>query len=336
MSIGASLFAINFNIDFRKNYIYNSNFRTLTLSDVFLFIGTNPIIEYPILNMQFRKMQLYENIRFFYIGNTLSFNYNICNIGIKNEQLLRLLLGKIFYSSIIFHVNDVMCIFGTIVSKLNNTFYPMLLELACTTHLNFPYNTSMLFSGDISIGELGMLSKYRIRSLYTKSRIIKMCYFICINYEFSDETNLAISENIYQGYSGSMELDKYNVILPNNVHIENSRHFFNCEGRFFISNMVIHKKNKVINNETIIYNILNLMGIGCFAIYLFVLIYHKLLKLMSKYTVDVKVYILFIIKIVNRYFINIITTLKENYKIDFISRVSYNLSVLLHRSTNFV
>ena len=43
-------------------------------------------------------------------------------------------------------------------------------------------------------------------------------------------------------------------MLPSNTFIENTSFFLNCEGRMFVSNVAVHKKKKICNTESVLYN----------------------------------------------------------------------------------
>ena len=232
------------NIDLRKYYFFNNNIKSLDLNNVFLFLGTNIKTDSPILNLKIRNLKYKYNqkVKLCYIGNKVLLNYSFIHLGINTNSLLLLLLGKSFFCKTINFFNNII-FFRSTTFKLS-TNYSLLLDVLSYYLLkkNFIFNHLSLFASDISLYELGIVSFYYTKSNFIKNNDIKLCYLMGVDYN-----NFKLSENIltiYQGHHGNIGLQKASILLPSNTFIENNNFFINCEGRFFVANLVITKKKK--------------------------------------------------------------------------------------------
>ena len=47
---------LNLNLDLRKYYLFDNSIKSLELNNVFVFLGTNPKVDSPILNLKIRNL----------------------------------------------------------------------------------------------------------------------------------------------------------------------------------------------------------------------------------------------------------------------------------------
>jgi len=236
---------LNLNIDLRKYYIFNNSIKSLDLNNLFIFIGTNLKLDSPILNLKIKnlKYKYNKNIHICYIGHKIVLNYSFLHLGLNTNSFLKLLLGKSFFNKTM-NIYDNINYFFSVALKQINTFSKLIdLVSFFLQKKNFVFNYLTLFSSDVSIYELGLISYYYTRSNYIKNNNLKMLYLVGVDYNNFTVSNKYL--NIYQGHHGSIGLQKSDIILPSNLFIENNNFFINCEGRFLVSSLATIKKKKI-------------------------------------------------------------------------------------------
>jgi hypothetical protein len=250
---------LNLNIDLRKYFIFNNNFKSFELNNTFLILGTNPKIDSPILNIKIKhlKYKLNKKINICYIGNKIILNYDLIHIGINTSSLVQLLYGKLFFCKILKKVYNVICLFSIGFSLFFNNLLSISLDVLSffLKKQHFICNYITLFSSDVSVYDLGIVSYYYSKSIFINNNNTKMSYLLGVDYNNFEINNSLF--NIYHGHHGNIGLKNSNIILPSNTFIENSGLYINCEGRLLVSNVIVNKKHKINNNESILYNLFN-------------------------------------------------------------------------------
>lgn len=240
---------LNLNIDLRKYFIFNNNIKTFELNNVFLILGSNPKIDSPILNMKIRqiKYKFHKKINICYIGSKLLINYSLIHLGININSFINILYGKSFFCNIIKKIYNIICLFSIGFNFFFNNFLSISLDMLSffLKKQNFIYSYITLFSSDVSIYELGIISYYYTKSIFINNVNAKLYYFLGVDYN-NMYLNNNYKYNIYHGHHGNIGVLNSNIILPSNNYIENTCFFLNCEGRFFVSNTATTKKKKLI------------------------------------------------------------------------------------------
>lgn len=324
----------NFNMDLRKYYLFNNSIKSMEINNVFLIVGTNLKVDSPILNLKLRTLKYKYNkkINICYIGQKVTLNYPLIHLGMTMNTLINLFLGKSFYCKLLNIYSNIVCFFSILFNK-NYTFFNFIDKLSSLLWgKNFIVNYLTLFTSDISLYELGMISHYYVKSDSVKRNPLKMCFFLGVDFEKMRVPLNTI--NIYQGHHGNIGFKQSDITLPGNTFIENTSYFINCEGRLFSSNTAIKKKKKILFNETILFNLFSLFNTNKKSLkQIFVLFFHRVPFFFTKYKYMLK---LFFISSVDKsfYIKNRNFSINRNfYKGDIISQSSYNVLKLMHTNS---
>jgi NADH dehydrogenase/NADH:ubiquinone oxidoreductase subunit G len=330
---------LNLNVDLKKYYIFNTMISNFDLHNVFLIIGTNPKLDSPILNMKIKhlKYKFNKKIKLGYIGSRILINYSLNHIGLTNKSLINLLYGKSFFCKVIKKCFNILCLFSHSISYLNNSLFFSLFN-TLSSNLKTQYficNTLSLYSNDINLSELCLLSYYYSISNYIVKKKKKIIYLLGVDFQ-----NMVIPSSsyvIYQGHHGDKGILNANIVLPSNLYIENTSFFFNCEGRLFVSNIAINKIKKIKNDSNILYNLFILLFNVSFNYYIGLIssFFYKIVSFFKKQHFNIP----FILKNNNytMWLSKNITTIKHSFfKMDVISKHSFYLSKEnINHSNNF-
>ena len=335
-SINANL---NLNLDLRKYYIFNNNIKTFDLNSVFLLMGCNPQVDSPILNMKLRqiKYKYKKRINVGYVGSKLLINYSMVHLGLKTSSMMQLFYGKSFFCKIISKINNVVCLYSVGLSYLLNHNLPVTLDLLSIflRKHNFIQNHLSIYTSDVSLHELGVNSYYYYKSTFIRKFKAKFFLFLGVDYN-----NMCLSgiDNyvIYNGHHANVGVSVANVILPSNLYVENTCFFLNCEGRLMVSNVAITKKKKIVNNESVIYNLFNFLcegeGLLVNLRRVFLLFFYKTSFFFTKYKYVVKTYIQ---GSTSCFFSDtVLSVTNDFYNMDVISKSSYYLVQLRNQETS--
>lgn len=331
---------LNLNVDLRKYYFFNNSMKSLELNNIFFFLGTNPKVDSPILNLKIRNLKFKYNkqINVCYIGSKVLLNYSFMHLGLHMNTMIKLFLGKSFFCKTIDNFYNIIFFFSVAMKQNNNFSFLMDLASFFLKKKNFIFNYLTLFSSDVSLHELGIVSYYYTKSNYILNNDIKMCYLLGLDYN-----NMVLNDHIlkiYHGHHGNIGLKFSDIVLPSTTFIENNNFYINCEGRFFVSNLAITKKKKMSYNESILYNLFNFFFTGkkenVQLINIFIFFFYKLPFFFTKYKYSNKLYLTLATSLKKLYFSNnFITILHNYYSTDVISQSSYYLSKLKFKKNNF-
>ena len=158
------------NIDLRKYFIFNNTINSLEYNNLFFIIGCNTKVDSPILNMKIChiKYKYNKKIQIFYIGSKLFLNYEMNHLGISNRTLVLFLFGKSHSCYTLNNSYNVNFLYSVGASLfISNILFISLEYLSFfLKNNNFIYSYITLFSSDVSVYELGILSTYHNSSPY--------------------------------------------------------------------------------------------------------------------------------------------------------------------------
>lgn len=86
--------APHFNVDFRSQYLFNSQITGLDETDFLLIVGCNPKIENPVLNARIRKAKEINGLEVAVIGSAANLAYEYVHLGNSVATLEELAKGE--------------------------------------------------------------------------------------------------------------------------------------------------------------------------------------------------------------------------------------------------
>jgi len=244
------------NIDFRKNYIFSINLKSLNIYKNIYLIGLNLRLENALLNVKLKFLVDNFKIKIFNFGSCFNNNYFMYNF--KNDILtfLKIFEGKSFLNNFILQNNLNFFIFGeNFLSLFKNNF----LNLKFFKYLKSSFDFSFLQNNVTNILNYDLNLNFYVNNFNEKT------YKICENYNYENEilytinvdSFFLINENIYlnmlkiyQGHHNFKNITFFNLILPTLTYFEkNQLHFINFFGFIQKSKNVFNLKNKNIHSD---------------------------------------------------------------------------------------
>nr|YP_004222732.1 NADH dehydrogenase subunit 11 [Glaucocystis nostochinearum]ADW83104.1 NADH dehydrogenase subunit 11 [Glaucocystis nostochinearum] len=235
----------NINIDWRSNYIFNSNLVNLEASDAILLINFNPELDLPLLNNRLRKAYLEKFTKIAIIGECTNLTYPCLNLGNNAEiSLIDLAKGKNNFCKILKKAqNPKILISATILNRADSQTVLFLLNYI-SKKLDIKLDFINLFASEVGIYELGINKTFSLN---------ESNYFIYnIGY---DEKKLLLKKNcyiVYQGHHGDIGAESANLIFPSSTFIEKTSSFMNLEGKTQLTKFIFFPPGQAREDWTIL------------------------------------------------------------------------------------
>lgn len=122
------------------------------------------------------------------------------------------------------------------------------------------YNYLNLFSSDVTINELSLISSVPSSLLCSVSKSASLIYVLGTFHRSDDPLffgNFRKPFLIYQGSHFDEQYSHYDVFLPSRTYLESSSrsYFLNCEGRPLLTNKVLDIGYRVPSSEKVLYTL---------------------------------------------------------------------------------
>lgn len=215
----------------RLNYLVSDSLSSLfNDSHVFLFIGINLKLESPILNIRIKNNSFSNesSVRIGYIGTNINLNYSFLHLGLSSLYLLHFFYGHSFFS---FGLTNVVCVYGNSVSFSVNSFFRQL------SISMFSTNYVSLYSGDLNLFDLCVLSSYNTRTLFSSGYFCTFLFLLgadFLSHLYHVDTFIVYVGHTYESYSRLP-----NIVLPSCSFVEKEGYYVNCQGKVQITGHVI-------------------------------------------------------------------------------------------------
>lgn len=214
---------IDADVDLRLNYLLSDSISSLfNDSHVFLFIGINLKLESPILNIRIKNNSFSNesSVRIGYVGTNISLNYSFLHLGLSSIYLLHFFYGHSFFS---FDLNRVVCVFGSSSSfSVNNIFRSLSVSLFSTNYIS-------LYSGDLNLFDLCVLSSYNSRTIF--SSIYRCTFLFLLGADFLSHLYCSDTFIVYVGHTYESYSRFPNIVLPSCSFVEKEGFYVNCQGK---------------------------------------------------------------------------------------------------------
>lgn len=223
-----------YNIDFRKNYIFNVDINNLNIFKNILLVGLNLRMENPLLNIRLKFFSDKNLLNIFSIGCFFNNNYFLYNLSNSLKELINFFEGKSPINSIFFNSVNNLIIFGqSFLNIYKNNFN-------CAFLLNFFKNkiqiTNLFFNlTNIISFDFNLLNSINNINDKTFSLLSKkpseVLYALNSDFFFFNYKN-NLNFFIYQGHHNMKNnLSKnFNILLPTVTFLEKNNFYLNFFG----------------------------------------------------------------------------------------------------------
>lgn len=231
-ALDPSAFPSSDDLDFRKNYLFNTTIIDLEEGDVdlVLLVGSNPRYEAPLVNSRIRKCwrnNLIDDIAVISSEKDLKLLYDYEHLGTSVSTLKELADGRHKFVEKIRNAKKPILILGQQVLKGSDRSEVYAAAKEAADKLGLEFNVLHANASQVAAFDLGY--KPSSERVVDKSGDPSVLWLIGV-----DDAELKVPENcfvVYQGHNGDVGANSSDVILPGAAYTEKQGTYVNMEGR---------------------------------------------------------------------------------------------------------
>jgi NADH-quinone oxidoreductase chain G len=228
---------LKINSDITNNFLFNNNLKSIEKSDLCLIVNSDIRKEGSILNIHLINRLKKGNFEVAYIGHNNDFTFPIKNLGLTNNVLLQILLGKHDFCKKLKKAKNPLIIFGENTLNQKNGF----LLQSKFKNLRVFNNKNINFFNS----KTGFINFLEINFNNSKLKINNDSE---IYYLFNTNLKKKLKKEkkvfyIYQGHHFTEDAQNSDLILPGLTFLEKSGTYINVEG-------FIQKNDQILNLDT--------------------------------------------------------------------------------------
>ncbi len=232
---------LEFDINNRASYLFNSGINGIDEADALLIIGANPRLESPVLNARIRARFANDDYPVAVIGDNCDLTYKYNYLGDEIKVINELIKGKNDFAKILKNSHKPMLIVGdkVISGSEGKEFLALIYELVEAlafvkdgwNGFNLIHSAASLVAG-LDLGFVPHQGGYGINALEDKAKSgeLKLLYLI----EADEIQAHSLHQDcfiIYQGYVGDSGASNADVVIPSTAYLEKNSTYLNLEGR---------------------------------------------------------------------------------------------------------
>jgi NADH dehydrogenase (ubiquinone) Fe-S protein 1 len=227
-------------VDFRSNYIFNSEISGIEEADLVVLIGTNPRHEAPIVNTRIRKAYLHNDLDVAVIGSTYDLTYGYDHLGEDAQTIQDLASGTHPFSKRLAEAKRPMFIIGSStytredskeifgdISKLVQRYQSTLVQDGWNG-----FNVLHSAASQTAALDIGFVPNAASNE---QSQFIYLLGADNIKPEDLPKDAFVV----YQGHHGDVGAQYADVILPGAAYTEKNATYVNTEGRTQITRAAV-------------------------------------------------------------------------------------------------
>jgi NADH-quinone oxidoreductase chain G len=227
---------LKINSDITNNFLFNNNLKSIEKSDLCLIVNSNIREEGSILNIHLINRLNKGNFEVAYIGHNNDFTFPVKNLGLTNNVLLEILLGKHSFCKKLKKAKNPTIILGENILNQKNSFFLQSkfknLKVFNNKNINF-FNSK---TGFINFSEIN----FNNSKLKTNDSEIYYLFNTNLKKKLKNENKKFY---IYQGHHFTEDAQNSNLILPGLTFLEKRGTYINIEG-------FIQKNDQILNLDT--------------------------------------------------------------------------------------
>ena len=227
---------LKINSDITNNFLFNNSLQSIEKSDLCLIVNSNIREEGPILNIHLINRLKKGNFEIAYVGHNNNFTFPIKNLGLTNDVLIEILLGKHSFCKKLKKSKNPLIIFGENVLNQKNSYF----LISKFKNLKIFNNNNINFFNS----KTGFINFLEINFNNLQLNINNSNIFYLLNTNLKD--NLQKNKKnfyIYQGHHFTEDAQNSNLILPGLTFLEKKGTYLNIEG-------FIQKNDQILNLDT--------------------------------------------------------------------------------------
>lgn len=224
-----SCFPKSQDLDFRKNYLFNTGIANLEESDFVLILGSNIRFEAPLVNARIRKTwrnSTLNDIAFVGPKNLdLLYDYTWCGDDLNTLQQIYSETHPI--SKKLKSAKKPVVILGQQILKSDSKDDIFTLAKKISTKYNADFNILHSNASQVAAFDLGFKPSFEMNVPDNNEPSVMWLFGV-------DDTELKIPKNcfvVYQGHNGDIGADQADLVLPGAAYTEKQGTYANMEGR---------------------------------------------------------------------------------------------------------
>ncbi len=227
---------LKINSDITNNFLFNNNLKSIEKSDLCLIVNSDIRKEGSILNIHLINRLKKGNFEVAYIGHNNDFTFPIKNLGLTNDVLLQILLGKHDFCKKLKKAKNPVIIFGENILNQKNGFLLQNkfknLKVFNNKNINF-FNSKTGFINFLEIN-------FNNSKIKNKKANVYYLFNTNLKEKLKKEEEVFY---IYQGHHFTEDAQNSNLILPGLTFLEKKGTYINVEG-------FIQKNDQILNLDT--------------------------------------------------------------------------------------
>uniref|UniRef100_A0A0C9RM95 TSA: Wollemia nobilis Ref_Wollemi_Transcript_11230_2951 transcribed RNA sequence n=1 Tax=Wollemia nobilis TaxID=56998 RepID=A0A0C9RM95_9CONI len=219
-------------IDVRSDFLLNTSIAGLEKGDAFLFVGTNPRVEAPMVNARIRKAVRAGHAKVASVGPTMDLAYDHEHLGVGPETLIQIAEGRHPFCSTLASAKNPVIIVGAGIFERKDKDAVMAAVDIIAKHAKVirsdwnGFNVLLLNAGQAGGLDLGLIPATGSKNALESAKFVYLLG--------ADESQLDKIPNdafvVYQGHHGDRSVYRANVILPGVAFSEKEGTYENTEG----------------------------------------------------------------------------------------------------------
>ena len=243
------------NIDFRKNYLFNSAYSNISQADLVCLVGCDLKKEMPLLLVRLRKEKRKQALPILNFGSTASVGLEEKISGVTTGALIRLSEGKhkncvdikkakkpLFFIGLSLIMSKTINAIPSIFSFIPNVYSPE------WNGLNFVEKGA----GVIGCYEVGIQGTSVLKKADTIVNINNLNIKLCDNF---------VKKSVFIGTHGANTLAAYTDIVPIKTNVEQANVFVNNEGRSQLTKVVQVSNKDILEGWDLLFKLFDRMFI---------------------------------------------------------------------------
>ncbi len=227
---------LKINSDITNNFLFNDSLKSIENSDLCLIVNSNIREEGSILNIHLINRLKKGNFEVVYVGHNNDFTFPVKNLGLTNEILIEILLGKHSFCKKLRKAKNPIIIFGEDILNQKNGYFLISKFKNLKTFNNKNINFFNSKTGFINFLEINF------NNAQLNNNNSNIYYLLNTNLKNNLKKNKECFY-IYQGHHFTEDAQNSNLILPGLTFLEKKGTHLNIEG-------FIQKNDQILNLDT--------------------------------------------------------------------------------------
>lgn len=250
---------LNFINNLEEDFLFKLNLNELNEVDLYIYIGINIRLEFPILNSRFRESILKKNRKVFTFGQKYDLTFSYKQLGTTSKNLLNFMEGKHFLNNYILRVKNPKILVGTnILNRVDGQNIYLGLK-ATFNRLGF-YSSLNVLNSSVAFNCLNQIGFAPGKFEFKQSQILGQGFFYYLLglKKFIIKSKKLTEFVVLQSNYFLKDMKDINILLPGTTYLESGGTFVDIFGQLKTLNKLFRIKNPL---QRVDWSILQMLGI---------------------------------------------------------------------------